>query len=99
MEASPRADLKYSTWKSSQDGGKEDLENQSKRVLTVILLQTSKDNKITNWADKSGEFKRGQSQFRDRISKQEDAEFPAEKGRYHLYVSYACPWGQDSERI
>lgn len=65
----------------------------------MIFLQTSKDDKITSWADKSGEFKRGQSQFRDRISKQADAEFPAEKGRYHLYVSYACPWGQDSERI
>ena len=24
------------------------------------------------------------------------AEFPPEKGRYHLYVSYACPWGGSS---
>ncbi|MCJ1314242.1 S-glutathionyl-(chloro)hydroquinone reductase [Agyrium rufum] len=47
---------------------------------------------ITSWADKSGEFKRGQSQFRNSISKKPGAEFPAEKGRYHLYVSYACPW-------
>ncbi|KAK0512152.1 hypothetical protein JMJ35_005280 [Cladonia borealis] len=47
---------------------------------------------ITNWADKSGEFKRGQSQFRNHISKKPGAEFPPEKGRYHLYVSYACPW-------
>ena len=96
MQSSSCANLKYSTWKSPQNGGEEALENWPKRVL---ILQTSKDNKITSWADKSGEFKRGQSQFRDRISKQADAEFPAEKGRYHLYVSYACPWGQDSERI
>ncbi|KAF6230976.1 hypothetical protein HO173_010884 [Letharia columbiana] len=47
---------------------------------------------ITSWADKSGEFKRGQSQFRNHVSKQPGAEFPPEKGRYHLYVSYACPW-------
>jgi len=50
---------------------------------------------ILNWVDpkdKSGEFKRQQSVFRSFISKDPDAEFPAEKDRYHLYVSYACPW-------
>ncbi|KAK6413369.1 S-glutathionyl-(chloro)hydroquinone reductase, partial [Oleoguttula sp. CCFEE 5521] len=47
---------------------------------------------ILSWADKSGEFKRQQSSFRDWISSKPDAEFPAEKDRYHLYVSYACPW-------
>lgn len=30
--------------------------------------------------------------FRNFISRKPDAEFPPEKGRYHLYVSYACPW-------
>ncbi len=30
--------------------------------------------------------------FRDVISDEANAEFPAEAGRYHLYVSYACPW-------
>lgn len=51
--------------------------------------------KITNWVapgDKSGEFKRQASSFRDWISDAPDAKFPPEKGRYHLYVSYACPW-------
>ncbi|MCJ1247717.1 S-glutathionyl-(chloro)hydroquinone reductase [Trapelia coarctata] len=53
----------------------------------------STDSKITNWADsKTGEFKRGQSAFRNWISKKPGAEFPPEQGRYHLYVSYACPW-------
>lgn len=52
-----------------------------------------KKNDILAWADKSGEFKRQQSAFRDFISSKPDAKFPAEKGRYHLYVSYACPWG------
>ncbi len=42
--------------------------------------------------DKSGEFKRQQSSFRNFVSKKQGAEFPAEKGRYHLYISYACPW-------
>ena len=51
------------------------------------------EKNILNWADKStGEFKRQQSTFRDFISNKPGAEFPAEKGRYHLYISYACPW-------
>jgi glutathionyl-hydroquinone reductase len=54
------------------------------------------ERKITSWVDgndKTGEFKRGQSVFRNFISREKGAEFPSEKGRYHLYVSYACPWG------
>ncbi|KIW64032.1 hypothetical protein PV04_08993 [Phialophora macrospora] len=50
---------------------------------------------IIDWVkpgDKSGEFKRQVSSFRNWISSDPNAEFPAEKGRYHLYVSYACPW-------
>jgi glutathionyl-hydroquinone reductase len=42
--------------------------------------------------DKSGEFKRQVSSFRDWISTEPGAKFPPEKGRYHLYISYACPW-------
>ena len=39
-----------------------------------------------------GEFDRQETTFRDQIKDDPDAEFPAESGRYHLYVSYACPW-------
>jgi glutathionyl-hydroquinone reductase len=42
----------------------------------------------------TGEFKRPAAQFRNFISSNPNAEFPPEKGRYHLYVSYACPWGR-----
>ncbi|KAL8862122.1 MAG: hypothetical protein Q9178_001577 [Gyalolechia marmorata] len=52
----------------------------------------SAPSSITRWADKSGNFNRAPSQFRNSISKEPGAEFPPEKGRYHLYVSYACPW-------
>lgn len=51
--------------------------------------------KVTDWVhpdDKSGEFKRQVSSFRDWISSEAGAKYPPEKGRYHLYVSYACPW-------
>lgn len=37
-----------------------------------------------------GSFKRRASSFRNQIEK--GGEFTPEKGRYHLYVSYACPW-------
>lgn len=42
--------------------------------------------------DKSGgKFERQASKFRDRISEDHD-KFQPESGRYHLYVSLACPW-------
>lgn len=39
-----------------------------------------------------GEFVRTEAQFRDAISPAVDAQYPAQAGRYHLYVSLACPW-------
>ncbi len=39
-----------------------------------------------------GEFERSETTFRDRIEDDPDARFQPEAGRYHLYVSYACPW-------
>lgn len=39
-----------------------------------------------------GKFVRQDSMFRDTIEASADAKFPAESGRYHLYVSLACPW-------
>ena len=42
--------------------------------------------------NEDGEFERQSTTFRDFIEDSPDAQFPAERGRYHLYVSYACPW-------
>ncbi|MFC4552943.1 MULTISPECIES: glutathione S-transferase family protein [Halorussus] len=42
--------------------------------------------------NEEGEFERQETAFRDRVEANPDAEFPAKAGRYHLYVSYACPW-------
>ena len=39
-----------------------------------------------------GQFQRIASSFRGRISRDGSTEFPAEAGRYHLYVGYHCPW-------
>jgi len=42
--------------------------------------------------NEDGEFERQSTTFRDWIEPDPDAQFPAEAGRYHLYVCYACPW-------
>ena len=39
-----------------------------------------------------GEFVRTTSAFRHRITSDGSGPYPAEPGRYHLYVSLACPW-------
>lgn len=51
------------------------------------IFKTSLDEVATD-----GAFKRTPSQFRDFISSKNDAIFKPEKDRYHLYVSFACPW-------
>ncbi len=39
---------------------------------------------------KNGQFQRSETKFRHFIG--QDEPFPAERDRYHLYVSLACPW-------
>ena len=39
-----------------------------------------------------GEFVRGATDFRDWVGAEGSGQFGAEPGRYHLFVSYACPW-------
>jgi putative glutathione S-transferase len=39
-----------------------------------------------------GEFERQEDAFRDFVSADGSTAFAAEPGRYHLYVSLACPW-------
>lgn len=39
-----------------------------------------------------GAFVRQESAFRDWVTADGSSGFPAEPGRYHLYVSLACPW-------
>jgi putative glutathione S-transferase len=41
---------------------------------------------------KGGDFKRGESSFRNGVSADGSTGFKAEAGRYHLYLSLACPW-------
>ena len=47
---------------------------------------------LANETSDLGEFVRQESAFREFVRADPDARFPAAAGRYHLYVSYACPW-------
>lgn len=40
------------------------------------------------------EFVRAPYPFRGRITTDGSSGFPAQAGRYHLYISWACPWAQ-----
>lgn len=42
--------------------------------------------------DAQGRFVRDPTHFHDRVTADGTSGFRAEAGRYHLYVSYACPW-------
>lgn len=39
-----------------------------------------------------GEFKRQADAFREHVTANGNSGYPAQAGRYHLYVSLACPW-------
>jgi putative glutathione S-transferase len=45
------------------------------------------------WTDgEDGVFRRQESTFRHRITADGSSGFPAQPGRYHLYLALACPW-------
>src|SRR5205085_9777467 len=41
---------------------------------------------------KGGTFKRQEDAFRDWVKRDGSTAFKPERDRYHLYVSFACPW-------
>jgi putative glutathione S-transferase len=47
-------------------------------------------------AAKPGEFVRAAYPFQGRITADGSSGYPAEPGRYHLYISWACPWAHRS---
>src|SRR4028119_999168 len=42
--------------------------------------------------DEEGHFIRTSTSFRNKITADGSSGFKAEAGRYHLYISWACPW-------
>lgn len=47
-------------------------------------------------ASDDGSFDRQESAFRGWVADDGSTEYPLEDGRYHLYVSWACPWAHRS---
>lgn len=58
----------------------------SDKSTDTSVEESQKDAKARR---SSGEFVRGLSGFRHTLG---DADFPAEPGRYHLFVAFNCPW-------
>jgi putative glutathione S-transferase len=63
-------------------------------VKIMALGQLVNGKWTTAWTERneSGQFQRMPTQFRDRITADGRSGFPAEVGRYHLYISLGCPW-------
>ena len=63
-----------------------------------LLIKGKWQDRWYNTNETNGEFVREDSQFRNWITPDGSPGatgmegFPAEPGRYHLYVSLACPW-------
>jgi glutathionyl-hydroquinone reductase len=50
------------------------------------------DRRLLEPVGKSGRFDRPRATFREWVSDDGSTRYPAVAGRYHLYVSWACPW-------
>ncbi|MGB2692063.1 MAG: glutathione S-transferase family protein [Thermodesulfobacteriota bacterium] len=57
-----------------------------------LLIEGKWQDKWYDTKSTGGRFVRKDSQFRDWITADGSSGFKAEPGRYHLYVSLACPW-------
>ena len=71
---------------------------QDKEILMGQLINGDWSNEWYDTSKSGGKFMRSTSGFRNWITPDGSAGpsgssgFKAESGRYHLYVSYACPW-------
>jgi putative glutathione S-transferase len=60
--------------------------------MTSGMLIEGKWTTDRNQSDPSGKFNEIPTTFRGRVTADGSSGFKAEAGRYHLYVSLACPW-------
>src|SRR5271170_6186427 len=60
--------------------------------MGVLIEGVWRDEELPQEVGRAGEFRRGDSRFRDRITADGSSGFKAEAGRYHLYVAHGCPW-------
>ena len=60
--------------------------------MGVLIDGVWRDEELPQELGRSGEFKRVDSRFRDRVTADGSSGYKAEAGRYHLYVAHGCPW-------
>jgi putative glutathione S-transferase len=60
--------------------------------MGVLIDGVWRDEELPQEVGRAGEFRRAESQFRNRITADGSSGFKAEPGRYHLYVAHGCPW-------
>jgi glutathionyl-hydroquinone reductase len=60
--------------------------------MGVLIDGKWTDGELPQETSQTGQFKRVDSVFRDRITADGASGFKAEPGRYHLYVAHGCPW-------
>ncbi|MGA7489932.1 MAG: glutathione S-transferase family protein [Xanthobacteraceae bacterium] len=60
--------------------------------MGVLIDGTWRDGELPQETGASGDFRRADSRFRDRVTVDGSSGFKAEAGRYHLYVAHGCPW-------
>src|SRR5262245_13553917 len=60
--------------------------------MGVLIDGQWRDEELPVEYPKDGQFKRGGSPFRDRITADGASGFQAEGGRFHLFVAHNCPW-------
>jgi glutathionyl-hydroquinone reductase len=65
--------------------------------MGMLVDGTWRDEDPAAEIGKAGNFQRVESAFRERITADGSSGFPAEAGRYHLYVAYTCPWAHRTQ--
>src|SRR5215218_7282506 len=60
--------------------------------MGVLIDGKWSDGELPQETSETGQFKRVDSSFRDRITADGSSGFKAEPARYHLYVAHGCPW-------
>jgi len=65
--------------------------------MGILVDGQWRDEDLPAETGKAGNFQRVDSIFRERITADGSSGFPAEAGRYHLYVAYTCPWAHRTQ--
>lgn len=63
------------------------------------LPSSSEDSSSSVGVENRARFLRREAQWRRWVKNDPTADFPAEKGRYHLYIADACPWAHRATMV